>query len=81
LNSSKKDMRNLPFNSSSRREASLDINLKKRQIQADINRFNEKAQDAGNTHITLDMRTIEMGLLNQGNQFLENNKALEPFLQ
>ncbi|MDP0562159.1 MAG: hypothetical protein QS721_07490 [Candidatus Endonucleobacter sp. (ex Gigantidas childressi)] len=81
LNTAKKDMQKLTFNSSRRREAALDINLKKRDIESNVKRFNAIAEASGNTDIMMDMRTIEMGLLEEGNKFLENNKALKPFSQ
>ncbi len=79
LNDIKKNLQKMPFQSTERRQQGLLIQIEKKQIQDSVNQFNEKARSAGQEHLVIDMYSVEVGLVNQGKPFLENNEKFKPF--
>lgn len=70
----------MPFQSPQRRIEGMQIQIRKKQIEQAIAQFNDKAQQAGQPELSLDMRQIELGLVNNGRSFVENNANYQAFL-
>ena len=80
LNDIKTELKKMPFGSNKRRSTGMMMRLEKNNIKERVSQFNQKAKDTNHQSMCLNMYDIELGLVNKGNKFFENNDDLKQFL-